>query len=89
MIKHVLDTINEYLSGKYTGNKTYPFYLELEKELLYDNYEEMYKENKEITEFLNEEIPELCAMVSDEIGIDEFKKRLKVEYLKALELYKE
>lgn len=73
MIKKVLDIIEAYLSGKYEEDEKYPFYLELEKELLFDNYDEMYKENKEVTKLLNEEIPDICASVG-EIDVEEFKK---------------
>lgn len=86
MIKKVLDAIEAYLSGQYVEDKNYPFYLELEKELLFDNYDKMYKENKEITELLNEEIPDICASVGA-IDMEEFKRLLKVEFLKAKELY--
>jgi hypothetical protein len=86
MIEHVLNAIKLYLAGKYPEKEDYPFYLELENELLFDNYDEMYKENKEVTEFLNEEIPDLCAAVG-EISIDDFKRRLKEEYTIAVKLY--
>ncbi|WP_099335810.1 hypothetical protein [Clostridium cadaveris] len=86
MIKKVLDTIEAYLDGKYEENEDYPFYLELEKELLFDNYDEMHKENKEVTELLNEEIPDICASVG-EIDVEEFKRLLRIEFLKAKELY--
>lgn len=85
MIKKVLNAIESYLSGLYVEDESYPFYLELEKELLFDNYDEMYKENKEVTELLNEEIPDICAAVG-EINIDEFKRLLRIEYEKALKL---
>ena len=52
-----------YLDGKYEEDKNYPFYLELETEFLFNNYDAMYKENKEVTELLNEEIPDICAAV--------------------------
>lgn len=87
MIKKVLDTIEAYLSGQYVEDKNYPFYLELEKELLFDNYDKMYKENKEVTELLNQEIPDICAAVG-ETGIEEFKRLLRIEILKAKELCK-
>lgn len=87
MIKKVLDAIESYLSGEYVEDKDYPFYLELEKELLLDNYAEMYKEDKDVTELLNEEIPDICAAVG-EISIEEFKRLLNIEFLKAKELYK-
>lgn len=86
MIKKVLDIIESYLSGQYKEKENYPFYLELEKELLFDNYDEMYREDPKITELLNDEIPDICAMVG-EIDINEFRKLLKIEYLKAKELY--
>ncbi|WP_346930271.1 hypothetical protein [Clostridium sp.] len=86
MIKNVLDTIELYLSDKYLEKEGYPFYLELEKELLFDNYDEMYQENREVTELLNEEIPDICAEVG-EIDVEEFKRLLRIEFLKAKELY--
>lgn len=86
MIKKVFDSIELYLAGNYKEKENYPFYLELEKELLFDNYDEMYKENSKVTELLNEEIPDICSMVG-EIGINEFKRLLKIEYIKAKELY--
>lgn len=86
MIKKVLDVIESYLDGKYEEDKNYPFYLELETELLFNNYDAMYKENKEVTELLNEEIPDICAAVG-EIDVKEFKRLLRIEFLKAKELY--
>ncbi|ERK30799.1 hypothetical protein [Clostridium intestinale] len=86
MIKKVLDIIESYLAGTYVEDENYTFYLELEQELLFDNYDEMYKEDKEVTELLNNEIPDICAAVG-EISIEEFKKLLKIEFLKAKELY--
>lgn len=86
MIKKVLNSIELYLAGTYKEREDYPFYLELEKELLFDNYDEMYKENSEVTELLNDEIPDICSKVG-EIGINEFKRLLKIEYVKAKELY--
>lgn len=88
MIEKVLDTIELYLAGKYVEKEEYPFHLELEQELLFDNYDEMYKENKEVTELLNEEIPDICAMVG-EIDEEEFKRLLEIEYLKAVKQYYE
>lgn len=86
MIKKVLDIIETYLDGKYEEDENYPFYLELEAELLLDNYDEMYQENREVTELLNEEIPDICAAVG-EIDVEEFKRLLRIEFLKAKELY--
>ncbi len=81
-----MNTIKQYLDGKYKEDENYPFYLELEAELLCDNYDIMFKENKEVTVLLNEEIPDICAMVG-EIDIDEFKRLLAIEYSKAIKLY--
>lgn len=86
MIKKVLDIIETYLDGKYEEDENYPFYLELEAELLLDNYDEMYQENREVTELLNEEIPDICAAVG-EIDVEEFKRLLRIEFLKVKELY--
>lgn len=88
MIKKVLNSIELYLSDKYEEKENYPFYLELEKELLFDNYNEMWKENKEVTELLNEDIPDICSMVG-EIDIPEFKRLLKIEFLKVKKLLDE
>lgn len=46
----------------------------------------MYKENKEITMVLNEELPDICAAVG-EIDMEEFKSRLRAEFIKAKQLY--
>lgn len=49
----------------------------------------MYKENKEVTEFLNEDLPEITdiAEYGDKKRNNEFKRRLKIEIDKAKELY--
>lgn len=79
MIKKVLDSIELYLSGNYDKKEQYPFYLELEKELLFDNYDEMYKENKEVIGLINEDIPDMCASVG-EIDTEEFKRLLRIKF---------
>lgn len=85
-IAYVLEAIRSYLEGTYSEDVNYPFYLELEMELLIDNYDEMYKENQEVTLLMNEELPDICAAVG-EISVDEFKRLLKIEYDKVAKLY--
>ncbi len=82
----VLKAIRSYLDGTYPEDETYPFHLELEMELLLENYDEMYNENKEVTLLMNEDIPDVCNSVG-EISVDEFKRQLAGEYEKATKVY--
>ena len=56
---------------------------------LCDNYDEMYKENAEVTEFLNEDLPDITdiAEYGDDKRNEEFKRRLKIEIAKAKALF--
>ncbi|BFT66497.1 hypothetical protein [Parvimonas parva] len=59
------------------------------QDYLCDNYDEMYKENAEVTEFLNEDLPEITDIaeyMNDELN-EKFLKELKIEYDKAKKLY--
>ena len=59
------------------------------QDYLCDNYDEMYKENAEVTEFLNEDLPEITdiAEYGDDKRNEEFKRRLRIEIDKAKELF--
>lgn len=83
-VELVMRNIEQYLSGTYTEIEDWPFYLELEGDLS-NYYEEMMKENEELTSFLNDDIPDICAEVGN-IDIDEFKRLLTIEYVKAKEI---
>lgn len=59
------------------------------QDYLCDNYDEMYKENAEVTEFLNEDLPEITDIaeyMNDELN-NKFLQELKKQYDKAKELY--
>ena len=82
MIQKVLNKIKDYIEGEASS---YDFSIELE-DLLFSNYEEMKKENCEITEFLNEDLPDICASY-DEENETEFRKQIKQQYKTVLKMY--
>lgn len=56
-IKQVFNMFERLFSGQYD-----PFQFSNDMEqYLYDNYEEMLAENKEVTLFLNDEVPDICS----------------------------
>ena len=57
------------------------------QDYLCDNYDEMYKENAEVTEFLNEDLPDICAEM--DLGIDDkpFLDKLSQQLKLAKELF--
>ena len=59
------------------------------QDYLCDNFDEMYKENAEVTEFLNEDLPDITdiAEYGDDKRNEEFKRRLRIEIDKAKELF--
>lgn len=79
MIENILSAIDEYLEGRYVEKENYPFHLELEVEMLFNNYEQMHKEDAAVTELLNENIPDICGQVG-EISVEEFKGLLRAEF---------
>ena len=46
----------------------------------------MHEENEEVTEFVIEETPEICAEMEPVINDTEFLRKLKIEYDKAKEI---
>ena len=74
--------IKSFLDGNYNAHD---FSLDLEDFLL-QNYNEMFFEDKELTIFMNEDFPDICASY-DEDTEDIFKKQIKEQYEKAVELY--
>lgn len=87
MIKKVLDEIELLLEDKHELNSLdFSYYLE---EYLIKHFDEMYKENPVITELLNEELPEICAIMEPGLDDTEFKMLLKQEYNNAIQRYYE
>lgn len=85
MFNKIMNYIKEFLEN--TPDDIYDFSCDLEG-LLLVHYDEMYKEQPIATEILNDETPDVCAlgepgMTQEEIG--EFKRKLKIEYDKAME----
>jgi|LSQX01.1.fsa_nt_gb hypothetical protein len=82
MIKKILDEIKLIIEDKHDLNSLdFSYYLE---EYLIEHYDRMYKENPIVTELLNEELPEICAMMEPGLDDTEFKKLLKKEYEKVM-----
>lgn len=87
MIKKILDEIELILEGKHELNSLdFSYYLE---EYLIEHYDRMYKENSLVTELLNEELPEICAIMEPGLDDTEFIKLLKNEYDIAVKQYYE
>ena len=85
MIKKILNEIDGLLKGNSEYNSLdFSYYLE---GYLIKNYDAMYSENPEVTELLNEDIPEICAIMEPGLDDTEFKEKLKVQYEAAKNLY--
>ncbi|WP_461815957.1 hypothetical protein [Faecalimonas sp.] len=83
MFKKIMNYIKEFLEN--TPEDIYEFSIVLEDALV-DDYDEMYKEQPNATDVLADEVPYICAsaepgMTQEEI--EEFKRKLKIEYDKA------
>lgn len=84
MFEKIMNYIKDFLEN--TPPDIYEFSVILE-DALADDYDEMYKEQPKATESLADEVPYICAsvepgMVPEEI--EEFKRKLRIEYEKAL-----
>ena len=84
MFKKIMNYIKDFLDN--TPEDIYDFSCDLEG-MLARHYDEMYTEQPKATEILNDETPDICA--SGEPGmtweeIEEFKRKLRIEYEKAL-----
>lgn len=85
MFKKVMNYIKEFLEN--TPNDIYEFSIILEDSLV-DDYEEMHREQPRATEILADEIPDICASAEPGMKpeeIEEFKRKLKIEYDKVME----
>jgi len=84
MFKKIMDYIKDFLDN--TPKDIYEFSIILEDALV-DDYDEMHREQPRATEILANETPDICAtgepgMKPEEI--EEFRRKLKIEYDKAL-----
>lgn len=78
MIEKILDEIELVLEGKHKlETLDFSYYLE---EFLIEHYDEMYEESPIVTKLLNEELPEICAIMEPGLDDTEFKKLLQHEY---------
>ncbi len=86
-IEQILDEIGLAVSGNHKYNSLdFSMYLE---DFLIENYDDMNAENARVTELLNEEIPEICAMMEPGMNDYEFLKLLELECEKAKKKYYE
>ena len=88
MFKKTMDYIKDFLDN--TPDDIYDFSCDLEG-LLIVRYDEMHTEQPRATEILNDETPDICAtgepgMKPEEI--EEFKRKLRIEYEKAFKAFK-
>lgn len=84
MFEKIMNYIKDFLDN--TPEDIYDFSCDLEG-MLVRHYDEMHTEQPKATEILNDETPDICA--SGEPGmtwgeIEEFKRKLRIEYEKAL-----
>ena len=84
MFNKIMNYIKDFLEN--TPDDIYEFSVVLEDALV-DDYDEMYKEQPRATEVLADETPDICASAEPGMKpeeIDEFKRKLNMEYDKAL-----
>lgn len=85
MFEKLMAYIKDFLEN--TPTDIYEFSVILE-DALADDYDELYKEQPKATEILADETPDICASAEPGMKpkeIEEFKKRLEIEYQKALD----
>ena len=79
LIDKALKMFEELFKGEYDPHE---FSLDMEM-FLYDNYEKMNEENYEITHFLNQDTPDVCALAEPNFDPTEMLTLLKPIYEKA------
>ena len=82
MISKILDKIKKYLENP---TDSYAFSIELEDDLC-ENYYEMRNENAEITDFLNETLPDICAFYNDD-NEKKFIESITKQYELTIQMY--
>ncbi len=88
MFKKYMDYIKNFLEN--TPKDIYEFSIILEDALV-DDYDVMYEEQPRATEILAGETPYICATAEPGMKpeeIEEFKRKLRIEYEKALKAVK-
>lgn len=83
MLKKIMNYIEDFLDN--TPEDIYDFSDKLEG-FLVAYYDEMYREQPQATKILNEEVPDICALAEPGMKpeeIEEFKRKLEIEYNKA------
>jgi len=86
MINQVLAAIKRFLDDDVMDAVEFSIWLE---DVLCEEYEVMEAEHAEITEILNEDLPDICAAYERGDNIVEFKERIQSEYERVIELYSE
>lgn len=84
MFNKITNYIKDFLEN--TPDDIYDFSCELEG-LLIVHYDEMHEEQPRATEILNDETPDVCALGEPGMKpeeIEDFKRKLKIEYDKAM-----
>lgn len=84
MFEKIVNYIKDFLEN--TPDDIYEFSVVLEDALV-DGYDEMYKDQPRATEMLADEVPYICASAEPGMAleeIEEFKRKLRIEYDKAL-----
>ncbi len=80
MIEQAFQMISDFLNNKYDPLEfSYDF-----PDFLIDKYEIMEKENKEVNDIFNDNMPEICAEYEMGANAGEFKQKVKSEYERAL-----
>ncbi len=80
MIEQAFRMINDFLNDKYDPLEfSYDF-----PDFLIDKYEIIERENRAVNDILNDDMPEICAEYEIGANADEFKRKVKSEYERAL-----
>ena len=83
MVNKALNTMRDFLNGKYDPlDFSYGF-----PDFLVEYYNAMYAENPEITEILNDNMPEICAEYELDAPDEDFKKKVRIEYERAIRIF--
>ena len=82
MISKILDKIKKYLENP---TDSYAFSIELEDDLCENQYD-MRNENAEITDFLNETLPDICTFYNDD-NEKKFIESITKQYELTIQMY--
>lgn len=79
-LNEVLEMFEQFFTGEYDP---LVFSVDL-PDCLCAYYDEMFAAAPNVTEVLNEELPEICADYEPGFDVEAFKKKVRTEYEKAL-----